>query len=132
MARPSAGSSRLFSRRTRPTRAQRLKVYCRSDHGRRLTRVTVGEDYIDLGAATLDFYSSLVDLLAKCAPDPMTIQVCERFPRVLLSDLIASKREITLTSMNRETDRIFVIFMFQRYKEIGLILEITRTRYLKA
>lgn len=34
-----------------------------------------GEDYIDLGAATLDFYSSLVDLLAKCAPDPMAIQV---------------------------------------------------------
>lgn len=34
-----------------------------------------GEDYIDLGAATLDFYSSLVDLLAKCAPDPLTIQV---------------------------------------------------------
>ncbi|EGT37287.1 hypothetical protein CAEBREN_31615 [Caenorhabditis brenneri] len=33
-----------------------------------------GEDYIDLGAATLDFYSSLVDLLAKCAPDPMAIQ----------------------------------------------------------
>jgi hypothetical protein len=33
-----------------------------------------GEDYIDLGAATLDFYSSLVDLLAKCAPDPLTIQ----------------------------------------------------------
>ncbi|GMR59737.1 hypothetical protein PMAYCL1PPCAC_29932, partial [Pristionchus mayeri] len=35
---------------------------------------TEGEDYIDLGAATLDFYSSLVDLLAKCAPDPLTIQ----------------------------------------------------------
>ncbi|VDO11430.1 unnamed protein product [Haemonchus placei] len=33
-----------------------------------------GEDYLDLGAATLDFYSSLVDLLAKCAPDPMAIQ----------------------------------------------------------
>uniref|UniRef100_A0A914X8L2 Uncharacterized protein n=1 Tax=Plectus sambesii TaxID=2011161 RepID=A0A914X8L2_9BILA len=33
-----------------------------------------GEDYIDLGAATLDFYSSLVDLLAKCAPDPLAIQ----------------------------------------------------------
>ncbi|CAI5451931.1 unnamed protein product [Caenorhabditis angaria] len=33
-----------------------------------------GEDYIDFGAATLDFYSSLVDLLAKCAPDPMAIQ----------------------------------------------------------
>uniref|UniRef100_A0A914H250 Ryanodine receptor n=1 Tax=Globodera rostochiensis TaxID=31243 RepID=A0A914H250_GLORO len=33
-----------------------------------------GEDYVDLGAAILDFYSSLVDLLAKCAPDPMTIQ----------------------------------------------------------
>uniref|UniRef100_A0A915DIR8 B30.2/SPRY domain-containing protein n=1 Tax=Ditylenchus dipsaci TaxID=166011 RepID=A0A915DIR8_9BILA len=34
-----------------------------------------GEDYVDLGAAILDFYSSLVDLLAKCAPDPLTIQV---------------------------------------------------------
>ena len=33
-----------------------------------------GEDYVDLGAAILDFYSSLVDLLAKCAPDPLTIQ----------------------------------------------------------
>ncbi|CAB3399073.1 unnamed protein product [Caenorhabditis bovis] len=33
-----------------------------------------GEDYLDLGSATLDFYSSLVDLLAKCAPDPMAIQ----------------------------------------------------------
>ena len=27
-----------------------------------------------MGAAILDFYSSLVDLLAKCAPDPLTIQ----------------------------------------------------------
>lgn len=35
---------------------------------------TEGEDYIDLGASVLDFYSSLVDLLAKCAPDPLTIQ----------------------------------------------------------
>ncbi|VDN03294.1 unnamed protein product [Thelazia callipaeda] len=32
------------------------------------------EDYVDLGAATLDFYSSLVDLLAKCAPDKLNIQ----------------------------------------------------------
>uniref|UniRef100_A0A1I7XL42 RyR domain-containing protein n=1 Tax=Heterorhabditis bacteriophora TaxID=37862 RepID=A0A1I7XL42_HETBA len=38
------------------------------------SKETEGEDYIDLGAATLDFYSSLVDLLAKCAPDPMAIQ----------------------------------------------------------
>lgn len=38
-----------------------------------------GEDYIDLGAATLDFYSSLVDLLAKCAPDRLNIQVCHLF-----------------------------------------------------
>lgn len=30
-----------------------------------------GEDYIDLGASILDFYSSLVDLLGKCAPDPV-------------------------------------------------------------
>uniref|UniRef100_A0A0N4ZPH7 Ryanodine receptor 44F n=1 Tax=Parastrongyloides trichosuri TaxID=131310 RepID=A0A0N4ZPH7_PARTI len=33
-----------------------------------------GDDYVDLGASILDFYSSLVDLLAKCAPDPMTLQ----------------------------------------------------------
>ncbi|VDM37968.1 unnamed protein product [Toxocara canis] len=38
------------------------------------SKETEEEDYIDLGAATLDFYSSLVDLLAKCAPDPLTIQ----------------------------------------------------------
>uniref|UniRef100_A0A9J2Q184 Uncharacterized protein n=1 Tax=Ascaris lumbricoides TaxID=6252 RepID=A0A9J2Q184_ASCLU len=38
------------------------------------SKETEDEDYLDLGAATLDFYSSLVDLLAKCAPDPMTIQ----------------------------------------------------------
>ena len=29
---------------------------------------------MDLGAAILDFYSSLVDLLAKCAPDRASIQ----------------------------------------------------------
>ncbi|KAK0411652.1 hypothetical protein QR680_005766 [Steinernema hermaphroditum] len=33
-----------------------------------------GEDYVDLGGATLQFYSSLVDLLAKCAPDRLAIQ----------------------------------------------------------
>ncbi|KAE9549703.1 hypothetical protein FO519_007091 [Halicephalobus sp. NKZ332] len=38
------------------------------------SKETEGEDYVDLGAAILDFYSSLVDLLAKCAPDPLTIQ----------------------------------------------------------
>ncbi|XP_025103910.1 ryanodine receptor-like isoform X4 [Pomacea canaliculata] len=32
------------------------------------------EDYIDMGAAILDFYSSLVDLLGKCAPDAETIK----------------------------------------------------------
>ncbi|KHJ43416.1 RIH domain protein [Trichuris suis] len=32
------------------------------------------EDYIDMGAAILGFYSSLVDLLGKCAPDPLTIK----------------------------------------------------------
>lgn len=31
-----------------------------------------GEDYIDMGAAILNFYSSLVDLLGKCAPDPVS------------------------------------------------------------
>ncbi|TKR86982.1 hypothetical protein L596_011471 [Steinernema carpocapsae] len=38
------------------------------------TKDAEGEDYVDLGGATLQFYSSLVDLLAKCAPDPLTIQ----------------------------------------------------------
>lgn len=31
-----------------------------------------GEDYIDYGAATLSFYSSLVDLLGKCAPEAVS------------------------------------------------------------
>ncbi|KAI6242082.1 Ryanodine receptor 1 [Aphelenchoides fujianensis] len=44
------------------------------DHGKYPTKENEGEDYVDLGAAILDFYSSLVDLLAKCAPDPLTIQ----------------------------------------------------------
>lgn len=30
-----------------------------------------GEDYINMGASILNFYSSLVDLLGKCAPDPV-------------------------------------------------------------
>uniref|UniRef100_A0A158P902 Ryanodine receptor 44F n=1 Tax=Angiostrongylus cantonensis TaxID=6313 RepID=A0A158P902_ANGCA len=38
------------------------------------SKETESEDYLDLGAATLDFYSSLVDLLAKCAPDHIAIQ----------------------------------------------------------
>jgi len=32
------------------------------------------EDYIDMGAARLAFYSSLVDLLGHCAPDAETIK----------------------------------------------------------
>ncbi len=32
-----------------------------------------GEDYVDMGAAILQFYATLVDLLGKCAPDPATI-----------------------------------------------------------
>ncbi|KRY59582.1 Ryanodine receptor 44F [Trichinella britovi] len=32
------------------------------------------EDYIDLGAAILGFYSSLADLLGKCAPDHLTVK----------------------------------------------------------
>uniref|UniRef100_A0A1I7RX29 MIR domain-containing protein n=1 Tax=Bursaphelenchus xylophilus TaxID=6326 RepID=A0A1I7RX29_BURXY len=44
------------------------------DHGKYPGKEVEGEDYVDLGAAILDFYSSLVDLLAKCAPDPLTIQ----------------------------------------------------------
>ena len=31
------------------------------------------EDYIDMGAAILNFYCSLVDVLGRCAPDPSTI-----------------------------------------------------------
>lgn len=49
------------------------------DHAKYPGKDIEGEDYVDLGAAILDFYSSLVDLLAKCAPDPMTIQVCSEF-----------------------------------------------------
>ncbi|EJW81198.1 hypothetical protein WUBG_07893 [Wuchereria bancrofti] len=53
---------------------------------------TEGEDYVDLGAATLDFYSSLVDLLAKCAPDKINIQAgkgdCMR-ARAILRSLIS-------------------------------------------
>ena len=33
-----------------------------------------GDDYVDLGAAILEFYSSLVDLLGKCAPDLHQLQ----------------------------------------------------------
>jgi len=44
------------------------------DHGKYPSKEIEGEDYMDLGASILDFYSSLVDLLAKCAPDPLTIQ----------------------------------------------------------
>ena len=32
------------------------------------------EDYIDMGAAILNFYSSLGDLLGRCAPDAETIK----------------------------------------------------------
>lgn len=32
------------------------------------------EDYIDIGGAILEFYSSLVDLLGKCAPDSEAIK----------------------------------------------------------
>ena len=32
------------------------------------------EDYIDMGGAILNFYSSLVDLLGRCAPDAETIK----------------------------------------------------------
>ena len=32
------------------------------------------EDYIDMGDAILAFYTSLVDLLARCAPEPETIK----------------------------------------------------------
>ncbi|CAG9530378.1 unnamed protein product [Cercopithifilaria johnstoni] len=53
---------------------------------------TEGDNYVDLGAATLDFYSSLVDLLAKCAPDKINIQAgkgdCMR-ARAILRSLIS-------------------------------------------
>ena len=32
------------------------------------------EDYIDMGGAILQFYSSLVDLLGRCAPDAEAIK----------------------------------------------------------
>ena len=32
------------------------------------------EDYIDMGAARLNFYASLVELLGRCAPDAETIK----------------------------------------------------------
>ncbi|CAI4225083.1 unnamed protein product [Auanema sp. JU1783] len=51
-----------------------LKSGLLGEHPSYPTKEQEDEDYIDLGAAILDFYSSLVDLLAKCAPDPMTIQ----------------------------------------------------------
>jgi len=44
------------------------------EHAKYPSKEAEGEDYVDLGAATLDFYSSLVDLLAKCAPDRLAIQ----------------------------------------------------------
>ena len=31
------------------------------------------EDYIDIGAAILGFYCTLVDLLGRCAPEPAVI-----------------------------------------------------------
>ena len=31
------------------------------------------EDYIDMGAAILNFYCTLVDVLGRCAPEPSTI-----------------------------------------------------------
>jgi len=34
------------------------------------------EDYIDMGSAILAFYSTLVDLLGRCAPSEETIKVC--------------------------------------------------------
>lgn len=33
------------------------------------------EDYIDMGSAILSFYSTLVDLLGRCAPSEETIKV---------------------------------------------------------
>lgn len=32
------------------------------------------EDYVDMGGAILNFYSSLVDLLGRCAPDAESIK----------------------------------------------------------
>lgn len=41
------------------------------------------EDYIDTGAAILNFYCTLVDLLGRCAPDTSVIAlVCNNFFKV--------------------------------------------------
>uniref|UniRef100_A0A914BY34 Uncharacterized protein n=1 Tax=Acrobeloides nanus TaxID=290746 RepID=A0A914BY34_9BILA len=53
---------------------QFLKSNIFNEHPHYPSKEVEGEDYVDLGAAILDFYSSLVDLLAKCAPDPLTVQ----------------------------------------------------------
>lgn len=36
------------------------------------------EDYIDTGAAILNFYCTLVDLLGRCAPDTTVISLVSR------------------------------------------------------
>ncbi|CAJ0957143.1 unnamed protein product, partial [Mesorhabditis belari] len=83
-----------------------IRVLAEGDGGRALrsgllgenpsypTSEAEGEDYIDLGSATLDFYSSLVDLLAKCAPDPSAIQAGKGDSvraRAILRSLISSE-----------------------------------------
>uniref|UniRef100_A0A915J9D7 Uncharacterized protein n=1 Tax=Romanomermis culicivorax TaxID=13658 RepID=A0A915J9D7_ROMCU len=48
-------------------------VYLGEDGLRYPRKDDEGDDYIDMGASILDFYSSLVNLLGKCAPDAATI-----------------------------------------------------------
>lgn len=46
------------------------------------------EDYIDTGAAILNFYCTLVDLLGRCAPDSSVIaQVISDFEKQILNYL---------------------------------------------
>ena len=42
------------------------------------------EDYIDTGAAILNFYCTLVDLLGRCAPDSSVIEQGEKYLIILI------------------------------------------------
>lgn len=51
------------------------------------------EDYIDTGAAILNFYCTLVDLLGRCAPDSSVI---EQGSYLYLCNCHTSKNHVTL------------------------------------
>lgn len=54
------------------------------------------EDYIDTGAAILNFYCTLVDLLGRCAPDAGVIAlVSTTAPLYLIAPLIAGVNAIS-------------------------------------